>query len=85
MIKVGDRVIVTKWLTRIENQRGVVTEIKLNDDGSIYFYRIRFDRSNELVGCNLFAGRRDEIIELDVSAIRNDRLDKLGIFTNYDN
>lgn len=78
-IRVGDRVLITK--NGKVDKPGRVTRIVTHDglylncaNKEVYFYGICFDGGD---GCNLFVGRCDESIELDLSRIREELINEL--------
>lgn len=76
MFKVGDKVIVTKSISKIYSEKAVVTHI---GEG---FYRVcrsknKDDRHDDY--CNIFYNHSGESIELDLQEVRNDKLKNLGI------
>jgi hypothetical protein len=80
-MKVGDKVIVTKNISKIYNVKAIITYINdANRKGG--FYRVKLTENQTLSGgdsCNIFCNHTGESIELDLQEIRNDKLKKLGI------
>ena len=76
-MKIGDKVIVTKPIAGVFNQKAVICGI--NRD---LFYRVELKESRTKSGgiaCNIFYQDRNESIELDIQEIRMDKLNDLGI------
>ena len=76
-MKVGDKVIVTKHVAGVFNQKAVIDGI----NEPLKFYRVELTESTTLSGgrtCNIFQ-HSDESIKLDIQQIRNDKLNDLGI------
>ena len=76
-MKVGDKVIVTKHVAGVFNQKAVIDGI----NETLKFYRVELTESTTLSGgrtCNIFQ-HSDESIKLDIQQIRNDKLNDLGI------
>jgi hypothetical protein len=78
-MKVGDKVIVTKSIAGVFNQKAVIDGI----NETLKFYRVELTESTTLSGgrtCNIFYHSGDrETIELDLQETRNDKLKYLGI------
>jgi len=77
-MKIGDKVIVTKPIAGVFNQKAVICGI--NRD--LQFYRVELTESRTKSGgiaCNIFDQDRNESIELDIQEIRIDKLNNLGI------
>jgi hypothetical protein len=84
-MKIGDKVIVTKPIAGVFNQKAVICGI--NRD--LQFYRVELTESRTKSGgiaCNIFLKSyilnyqdRNESIELDIQEIRMDKLNHLGI------
>jgi hypothetical protein len=76
-MKVGDKVIVTKRIAGVYNQKAIITGI----NETLKFYRVELTEGQTLSGgrtCNIFQ-HSDESIELDIQQTRNDKLNDLGI------
>ena len=76
-MKVGDKVIVTKSIAGVFNQKAIIDGI----NEPLKFYRVELTESTTLSGgrtCNIFQ-HSDESIKLDIQQIRNDKLNDLGI------
>jgi hypothetical protein len=71
-MKVGDKVIVTKTISKIYNEKAIITYI----DPQKRFYRVT--KSNTKDSYNIF-NHTGESIELDLQETRNDKLNDLGI------
>jgi hypothetical protein len=77
-MKVGDKVIVTKFISGIDNQKAVIKGI----NKTLKFYRVELTEDQTLSGgrtCNIFFYQTGESIELDIQETRNDKLKDLGI------
>jgi hypothetical protein len=77
-MKVGDKVIVTKSISGIDNQKAVIKGI----NKTLNFYRVELTEDQTLSGgrtCNIFFYQTGESIELDIQETRNDKLKDLGI------
>jgi hypothetical protein len=78
-MKVGDKVIVTKSIAGVFNQKAVIDGI----NETLKFYRVELTEGHTLSGgraCNIFQYNGDrETIELDLQETRNDKLKDLGI------
>jgi hypothetical protein len=81
-MKVGDKVIVTKSIAGVFNQKAVIDGI----NETLKFYRVELTEGHTLSGgrtCNIFEISslywKSESIKLDLQETRNDKLKDLGI------
>jgi hypothetical protein len=76
-MKVGDKVIVTKYIAGVYNQKAIIKGI----NETLKFYRVELIESITNSGgrtCNIFE-ISNESIKLDLQETRNDKLNDLGI------
>lgn len=76
-MKVGDKVIVTKYIAGVYNQKAIIKGI----NETLKFYRVELIESITNSGgrtCNIFE-ISNESIKLDIQETRNDKLKDLGI------